>query len=245
MDHDIIEALIRVVEVKDACTAAHTWRVALYTQLLSEAAGLDPDEVLHLMYAAVLHDIGKIDIPYRILAKPGRLTAAEFEIVKTHTVLGYDRLRRMGETDPVTLAFVRSHHERLDGSGYPDGLSGAEIPTAARCFAVVDTFDAMTSIRPYRRHVGPEAAEKALAVLKAEAGTRYCPDAVELLAARYERGALDWILSYFNDEQPVASVSGYDAPLIATTGRELSRRWRSGKAAPLGTSRVASRGDAD
>ncbi|MCH8151939.1 MAG: HD-GYP domain-containing protein [Planctomycetes bacterium] len=244
MDRDIIEALIRVVEVKDACTAAHTWRVALYTQLLSEAAGLDPDEVLHLMYAAVLHDIGKIDIPYRILTKPGRLTAAEFEIVKTHTVLGYDRLRRMDETDPVTLAFVRSHHERLDGSGYPDGLSGAEIPIAARCFAVVDTFDAMTSIRPYRRHVGPEAAEKALAVLKAEAGTRYCPDAVELLAARFDSGELDWILSYFNDEQPMVSVSSYDAPVIATAGRELSRRWRSGKAAPLGASRVASRGDA-
>ncbi len=245
MDRDIIEALIRVVEVKDACTAAHTWRVALYTQLLSEAAGRDHAEVLRLMYAAVLHDIGKIDIPHRILIKPGRLTAAEFEIIKTHTILGYDRLRRMGETDPVTLALVRSHHERLDGSGYPDGLSGAEIPTAARCFAVIDTFDAMTSHRPYRRSVGPEAAEKALAVLKAEASTRYCPEAVELLAALYECGELDWILSYFNDEQPVASVSGYDAPLIETAGRQLSRRWRSDEAAPLGASHVASRGDAD
>ncbi len=245
MDRDIIEALIRVVEVKDACTAAHTWRVALYTQLLSEAAGLDRAEVLRLMYAAVLHDIGKIDIPHRILAKPGRLTAAEFEIIKTHTILGYDRLRRMGETDTVTLALVRSHHERLDGSGYPDGLSGAEIPTAANCFAVIDTFDAMTSVRPYRRRVGHGAAETALAELKAGVGTRYCPEAVELLAARYECGELDWILSYFNDEQPVASVSGYDAPLIETAGRELSRRWRSGEAAPLGASRVASRGDAD
>ena len=245
MDRDIIEALIRVVEAKDACTAAHTWRVALYTQLLSEAAGLDRAEVLRLMYAAVLHDIGKIDIPHRILAKPGRLTAAEFEIVKTHTILGYDRLRRMGETDPVTLALVRSHHERLDGSGYPDGLSGVEIPTAASCFAVIDTFDAMTSVRPYRPRVGHGAAETALAELEAGVGTRYCPEAVKLLAARYECGELDWILSYFNDELPVASVSGYDAPLIETAGRELSRRWRSGEASPFGASRVASRGDAD
>ena len=245
MDRDIIEALIREVEVKDACTAAHTWRVALYTQLLSEAGGLDRNEVLRLMYAAVLHDVGKIDIPYRILAKPGRLTEAEFEVIKTHPILGYDRLRRIGEIDPVTLALVRSHHERLDGSGYPDGLSGTEIPTAASCFAVIDTFDAMTSHRPYRHTVGSEGAEKALVVLKAEAGTRYCPEAVELLVARYECGDLDWILSYFNDEQPVASVLGYDAPLIATAGRELSRRWGSGEAAPLGASRVASRGDAD
>ncbi len=98
---------------------------------------------------------------------------------------------------------------------------------------MIDTFDAMTSVRPYRPRVGHGAAVTALAELKAEAGTRYCPEAVELLAARYECGELDWILSYFNDEPPVASVSGYDAPLIATAGRELSRRWRSGEAAPL------------
>ena len=236
MDHDIIEALIRVVEVKDACTAAHTWRVALYSQLMSEAAGLDRDEVLRFMYAAVLHDIGKIDIPHGILAKPGRLTASEFRIIKTHTTLGYDRLRRMGETDLVTLALVRSHHERLDGSGYPDGLTKEKIPPAARCFAVIDTFDAMTSVRPYRRRVEPGAADKALAELKAGAGTRYCPEAVELLASRYECGQLGWILSYFNDQEPVVSVSGYDAPLIATAGRELGQRWRDGEAAPAGTS---------
>ena len=245
MDHDIIEALVRVVEVKDACTAAHSWRVALYSQLMSEAAGLDRDEVLRLMYAAVLHDIGKIDIPHRILAKPGRLSEAEFEIIKTHTILGYDRLRRMGETDSNTLALVRSHHERLDGSGYPDGLSGGDIPIAARCFAVIDTFDAMTSIRPYRPRVEDAAPEKALAELKAGAGTRYCPDAVELLASQNERGELDWILSYFNDEQPMASVPGYDAPRIATAGRELSQRWRHGSGVPAEQSRVASRGNAD
>ena len=110
---------------------------------------------------------------------------------------------------------------------------------------MIDTFDAMTSVRPYRPRVGHGAAETALSELKAGAGTRYCPEAVELLAARYECGELDWILSYFNDEQPVASVSGYDAPLITTAGQELSRRWGSGKAAPLGASRVASRDDAD
>lgn len=237
IDRDIIEALIREVEMKDACTAAHTWRVALYTQLLSEAAGLDHDEVMRFMYAAVLHDIGKIDIPQQILTKPSRLTTAEFEIIKTHTILGYNRLRRMGETDPVTLSLVRSHHERLDGSGYPDGLSGAEIPNAASCFAVIDTFDAMTSIRSYRPHVEHGAAETALAELKAGAGTLYCPVAVEHLAAHYESGELDWILSYFNNDKSVASVSGHDAHIIAMSGRELSRKWHNGEAASSGTAK--------
>ena len=141
LDRDIVTALVRVVELKDHSTARHTWRVALYTQALAEAAGVPDDEIPRLMNAAVLHDIGKIDIPEAILAKPGRLTDDEFAIMKTHTVLGYDRLVRMGETDPLILSLVRSHHERLDGSGYPDGLRGEEISRAARYFAVIDSFE--------------------------------------------------------------------------------------------------------
>jgi HD-GYP domain-containing protein (c-di-GMP phosphodiesterase class II) len=201
MDRDVVSALARVVELKDSSTAAHTWRVGLYTQALGEAAGLPRVEVERAMEAAVLHDIGKIDIPANILTKPGRLTPDEFEVMKTHAVLGYDRLVRMGETDPVILALVRSHHERLDGTGYPDSLKGDEIPIAARSFAVIDSFDAMTSIRSYRKAVGKDAARRAIAELRQQAGIRYCAEAVELFAQLYASGSLDWILHHLNDAE--------------------------------------------
>ncbi len=227
MERDVVAALIRVVEVKDACTAAHTWRVALYTQALAEAAGRADDDIRNLMDAAVLHDIGKIDIPSKILTKPGRLTDEEYDVIKTHTVLGYDRLVRMGETDDITLGLVRSHHERLDGSGYPDQLSGDAIPLVARWFAVIDTFDAMTSVRPYRTTVGHEAAARSLEVLQSESGAHFHPQAVELFKSCYDDGRLDWILEYYNDNQQLEEMPGYEAPVIETAGREALEQWQA------------------
>jgi HD-GYP domain-containing protein (c-di-GMP phosphodiesterase class II) len=206
MDHDNVGALLRVVEMKDQSTAAHTWRVTLYMQAMSEASGLSPDEVRRMMHAAVLHDIGKIDIPHQILSKPGPLTDEEYEIIKSHTVRGHERLIQMGERDPLVLALVRWHHERLDGSGYPDGLRGEAIPPVARLFAVIDTFDALTSLRPYRREVGHEAAERAIAIMKTKAGAWYCPDAVRLLDELYQAGRIDFILHHLNDEASIAEL---------------------------------------
>lgn len=206
--------LIKVVETKDMATAAHTWRVVLYIRALCEGLGLDEDIVERASVGAALHDIGKIDVPDEILKKPGRLTDEEFAIIKQHTVYGYDRLIRMGVEDTMVLNLVRWHHERLDGTGYPDGIAGADIPVGPRHFAVVDTFDAMTSLRPYRAEVGEAAAEKALDELRAKSGTWYCPEAVEGFEHLYRSGAITWILHYFNDEMPLPDFSVARRPSV-------------------------------
>ena len=141
MDFELANALGRAVERKDMSTAAHTWRVTMYAQAIGEKVGLAKDDLFSFMLGAVVHDIGKLDIPREILTKPGRLDDVEYEVIKQHTVLGYDRLRRMGVRDPRVLNIVRSHHERLDGSGYPDQLVGDEISREARWFAVIDGVD--------------------------------------------------------------------------------------------------------
>ena len=158
---DIIHALVRTIELKDACTAAHTWRVVLYSRAMAERLGFDADVISRISDAAAMHDLGKIDIPDGILTKPGRLTDEEFEVIKTHPVLGQDRLVELGVTDQIMLDLVRHHHERWDGAGYPDRLEGERIPVGARIFSVIDTFDALTSFRPYRKDVGEAAAERA------------------------------------------------------------------------------------
>lgn len=200
---DIIAALVGVLEAKDISTAAHTWRVVLYTRALAEAFGLDHASVDRLSFAAALHDVGKIDIPESILLKPGPLTQDEFRVMQGHTTLGHERLLRLGEDDDLALTLVRHHHERWDGKGYPDGLSGEGIPRVARFFAVVDSFDAMTSVRPYRAQIGPEAARRAVVELEAGMGSRYDADAVKAFADLYRTGSLSWILEYFNDSRPM------------------------------------------
>lgn len=200
---EIVQALVGILEVKDISTAAHTWRVILYTRALAEAAGVSNELLSRLTYAAALHDVGKIDIPESVLLKPGPLTPEEFDVMKRHTTLGHERLVRMEEGDPIVLSLVRNHHERWDGKGYPDGLRGEEIPSAARYFSVVDSFDAMTSYRPYRHDVGEAASQRAMVELEAGMGSRYCTEAVELFAKLQRSGQLDWILHHFNDEAPV------------------------------------------
>ncbi len=200
MSPDIVEALVRTIELKDHSTAAHTWRVVLYARALAEKAGMAREFIERLTIGAALHDVGKIDIPDHILQKPGKLTDEEFAVIKTHTTLGHERLKRMGEDDPILLDLVRHHHERVDGKGYPDGLAGEAIPLVARYFAVIDSFDALTSLRHYRKEVGVQAAEKALAELNACIGTRYDRQAVEMFTDLYREGTLDFILSYYNDE---------------------------------------------
>lgn len=207
MSPDLVGALVHIIEAKDHSTAAHTWRVVLYTRAMAELADIAKPDIARLTFAAALHDVGKIDVPDEILQKPGPLTTAEFDQMKQHTVLGHERLVRMEEQDPILLDLVRHHHERFDGKGYPDGLARDAIPAAARYFAVIDSFDAMTSIRPYRQDVGREAARRAIAELQSESGSRYCHEAVAMFADLYHTGRLHWILDYFNDSCP---VPGYD-----------------------------------
>lgn len=203
MSPELVGALVGVLEAKDAVTAAHTWRVVLYTRTLAESFGVARSEIERLTFGAALHDVGKIDLPDEILLKPGPLTEQEFEIVRTHPALGHERLLRMDERDPLLLDIVRHHHERVDGRGYPDGLRGDAIPRAARWFAVIDTFDALTSLRPYRQDTGADAARKAIREIQAGTGSRYDPEVVSTFADLYHTGRLHWILNYFNDSCPV------------------------------------------
>lgn len=211
LEPDIIQALVRTIELKDLCTAAHTWRVVLYTRILAERVGMERGVVNRLTNAAALHDLGKIDIPDHILQKPAALTSDEFEVMKQHTVYGHQRLIEMGENDEMLLSVVRHHHERVDGAGYPDMLKGEAIHLAARLFAVVDSFDAMTSVRPYHELAGMKAAGPALAMLSEDAGTHYCPDAVRLIQASFDDGELNWVLENFNDRVELPTFAGHDS----------------------------------
>lgn len=205
MDPAVVQDLLRQIERKDLSTAAHTWRVVLYTRALLEHFGVDHGLIGLITQAAALHDVGKLDIPDAILQKPGRLTSEEFEIIKLHPVTGDARMIDLDVSEGPILDLVRYHHERWDGQGYPHQLEGEGIPVGARVFSVIDSFDAMTSVRPYRSVLGEGAAERALTELEAGMGTRYWPDGVEAFRGLYRTGALDYILHYFNDEATLPS----------------------------------------
>jgi response regulator RpfG family c-di-GMP phosphodiesterase len=156
--HETVAALASALETKDTGTRAHSQRVQRYAVELTEA--IDPDLIgdPSTEYGFLLHDVGKIGIPDGILLKPAPLTDAERNRMETHTVLGEQMLGGVAFLQGEGLRVVRSHHERWDGDGYPDGTAGREIPLAARIFAVADALDAMTSDRPYRRAVSWAAA---------------------------------------------------------------------------------------
>jgi putative two-component system response regulator len=164
-DLDSAEAVLlnlaRAVEARDPLTAGHCERLVAYATALGAELGLDPDELLVLQRGALLHDVGKISVPDAILLKPGPLTAAELEIMKRHTTVGeflcadFHALR-------AVRPIVRHHHERLNGSGYPDGRSGNAIPLLAQIIGAVDVFDALRTTRPYRRALSFLAVEEIL-----------------------------------------------------------------------------------
>jgi putative nucleotidyltransferase with HDIG domain len=152
-----ITILAQAVELRDPYTGGHTMRVTNYSMLLGDKLGLSAKDINLIRTGTPLHDIGKIGIDDAILRKPGRLTDPEFEIMKSHTVKGATILATEPDLAPL-IPIVRSHHERWDGKGYPDGLAGEAIHPLARIVAVADAFDAMTSNRPYRQGMAPEIA---------------------------------------------------------------------------------------
>lgn len=178
-----IEGLAMAVEAKDENTHRHLMRVRVYVAELGKLMRLDEPVMKALETAAFLHDIGKLAIPEHILNKPGKLTRDEFEKMKIHTVVGADILERVKFPYPV-VPIVRSHHEAWDGSGYPDGLKGEEIPIGARILSVVDCFDALASDRPYRRAL---PLDEAMKLVKSKAGIQFDPAVVALLAQHHER----------------------------------------------------------
>ena len=178
---ETITALTSALESKDTGTRAHSQRVQRYAIELAHGVAPELADDPSAEYGFLLHDVGKIGIPDKILQKPEPLTEAEERLMKSHTVLGEQMLRGVAILSGEGLAIVRSHHERWDGSGYPDGLGGVDIPIGARIFALADTLDAMTSNRPYRRALRWDAAA---ADIVCEAGRQFDPGVVEAFAER-------------------------------------------------------------
>jgi len=181
----LLDVVDRVAPEAELGTREHCDNVARYALAIGLELGLAPPALRRLHRTALLHDIGKAEVPAEILAKPGPLTRAERAVVECHPVVGAEMLGYAGLEREAPV--VRAHHEQFDGSGYPDGLAGEEIPLESRIVAVADAFEAMTSDRPYRRGTSPRAA---LAELRRCAGGQFDPAVVAAFAAVLERGGL-------------------------------------------------------
>jgi putative two-component system response regulator len=208
--HSALLALGQAVEQRDKYTGTHCQRMAYLGVTLGIAMGLDRDSLVALHHGGYLHDIGKVGIPDAILLKPGALTPEEWTTMRSHTTRGVEICRHLKSLSKV-LPIIRNHHERLDGSGYPDGLRGTQIPLLARIMQVVDIYDALTNPRPYRKRC---EAEEALDILdeETERGWRD-PEIVTVFRGIYQTGSdcslvnLNRALlgSVHNGCQPVAS----------------------------------------
>ncbi len=176
-----IEALALAIDAKDETTHNHLLRVKVYATEISRELNLSPTEMQAIQAAALLHDIGKLAVPEYIISKPGKLTPEEFEKMKVHPVVGAEILERVRFPYPV-VPIVRSHHEKWNGTGYPSGLKGEEIPIGARVLAAVDCLDALASDRQYRRAL---PLDEAMAVVRRESGVSFDPTIVEILGRRY------------------------------------------------------------
>jgi putative nucleotidyltransferase with HDIG domain len=201
---EILQQLGALLEARDAYTHGHTRRVTRHSERIAREMGLPVEQVAKVRMAAALHDIGKVHTPREVLTKAGRLTDEEFAVIKRHPVDGAEMVTEIG--DPEITLMVRHHHERLDGTGYPDRLSHEEIPLGARIISVADTFDAMTSSRPYRpacKH------KKALDVLSREAGSQLDPAAVAAFMRYYSgKRSVAWSALVLTGPQRLASWVG-------------------------------------
>lgn len=184
VQHEAILRLCLAAELRDKETGMHIRRIQEYSALLGRKCGLPEDHVELLYLASAMHDLGKIGIPDGILLKPGKLDPEEWIIMKSHAVIGAQslansrfKLIRLAET------IARSHHERWDGKGYPEGLTGEKIPLEARIVSIVDSFDAMLSQRPYKK---PMPIEEVLGIIRSESGGAYDPAIVNIFLANIE-----------------------------------------------------------
>jgi putative two-component system response regulator len=172
-----IQALADALEVKDPYTRGHSVRVSQYSSAIARALNLDPEMVRQIELGGHVHDIGKIGVREAVLNKPGALTDEEYQHIMTHPVTGWRILAPLLSDAPIALNVVRSHHERVDGHGVPDGLTGGQIPLEARIVAVADAFDAMMSGRPYRGH--EMTLEQAMGELTINCGSQFDGTVVE------------------------------------------------------------------
>lgn len=181
---EITTAFAKTIDMKDKYTNGHSARVARYTRMLSRELGCDEETVDNYYNIALLHDIGKIGIPPEVLNKPGKLTDEEFALIKSHSAQGYNVLKDISIMPELAIG-AGSHHERPDGKGYPNHLTGEQIPRVAQIIAVADTFDAMYSNRPYR---GRMNFDKAVSIIKEVSGTQLAPDVVDAFLRLVDKG---------------------------------------------------------
>ncbi len=174
--HNVLSLLIKALDAREKETGSHSGRVRAYTQELASAMGVKGDELENMTLGAMLHDIGKIGIPDSILLKAGHLDQDEWQIIQKHPQIGYDIISEINFLKDCA-EIVIAHHERYDGFGYPKGLKGEEIPLGARIFSVVDTLDAMTSDRPYRKALSFKNASEEI---KRCRGTQFDPEVVDV-----------------------------------------------------------------
>src|SRR5665213_902998 len=223
-----IETLALAIEATDQTTHDHLARVEAYATEIGRELGLSENELKALEAAALLHDIGKLAVPEYIISKPGKLTPEEFEKMKIHPVVGAELLEQVEFPYPVA-PIVRAHHEKWDGSGYPDGLSGENIPIGARILSTVDCLDALASDRQYRRAL---PLEEALAIVQKESGKSFDPRIVEVLSRRYvelERMAKANVVAQkaklstnVKVERGAAPAAGFEASAETTIGNDLA-----------------------
>jgi len=188
-NHDLFLGSIRMlsaaIDEKDPYTRGHSGRVAKYSLIIGEGLGLGPEDLERVRIAALLHDVGKIGVDDRVLKKPGQLTAEEFELMKQHTIKGANIMRPVAKLNDV-LPGIELHHERIDGKGYPYGLPGDQIPMMARIIAVADTFDAMTTNRPYQSAM---EVDYALERIRSFAETKFDPAVIAALESALPPGS--------------------------------------------------------
>jgi HD-GYP domain-containing protein (c-di-GMP phosphodiesterase class II) len=182
-----LTALANAVEARDTYTRGHTERVWYMAQLIAKEMGWEEDKLWEVKMGGILHDIGKIGVPDAILNKPEALTQEEFEVMKQHPACGAKILEGISFLKPA-IPYVLYHHERYDGKGYPNRLRGEQIPIQGRLMAVVDTFDAITSDRPYRKSKGFKLAVKEI---KDFSGTQFDPKVAKILVEAWEHGRID------------------------------------------------------
>jgi hypothetical protein len=190
-----------IIEARDPYTGGHVWRVSQYSKLLALKAGLSNDDAIRTSIAAYLHDLGKVGIADNILNKTEKLNDEEYAVIKTHPSIGA-RLLRDHPLAEMVMDVADQHHERMDGMGYPNGLRGEEISLPARIVSITDAFDAMTSIRPYRKNM---SAETALKILQDGAGSQFDPELVRHMCELGNAGDLEHILGHTAEGIPAVT----------------------------------------
>lgn len=177
LSEQIVEALVGIIDAKDKYTNGHSERVAEYSREIARRMGKSKEEIDRIYYAAMMHDVGKIGVPDEIINKPSSLTPEEYGIMKEHSMTGYSILSTISQMPELATA-ARNHHERYDGKGYPDGLTGGSIPEIARIICVADCYDAMSSNRSYRNKL---PREKVREEIMKGCGTQFDPDAARIM----------------------------------------------------------------